>query len=506
MPVALRELLAALHGAVLSGAPDVAVSGITDDSRTVKPGWLFAAHTGEHTDGHRFIPAALASGAVAVLHRDPVPDPDPAVGWVRVPDVPAALSAVSARFHGEPGRSLVCLGVTGTKGKTTTTWFLTQLLAGLGRGVGMISSALLRVGDTVSSNPSHVSTPMAYDLHHTLRRMLDAGNEIAVVECSSHGLSYRTSRLLDVPFDGAVLTNVTHEHLDFHGTMDQYRSDKANLFRVLGSHPGRPVPAFGVVNADDGSAEYFRTATTARVLSYSVSGAAADLRAEAVMEAPEGTAFELREAAGSPIPARLGTPGLFNLSNLLAALAAARALTGEPLGRLAALVAGLSPVKGRMERIAAGQPFEVIVDFAHNPDSFEKLLSTMRRMAPSRLIAVFGSGGERDRAKRPLQGEIAGRYCEVVILADEDPRDESPLRILREIAAGCGDHVEGQDLFLIPDRTVAIRHALRLARKGDTVLLLGKGHETSILYADHSIPWDEAAVARSLLAEMGYRA
>jgi UDP-N-acetylmuramoyl-L-alanyl-D-glutamate--2,6-diaminopimelate ligase len=203
---------------------------------------------------------------------------------------------------------------------------------------------------------------------------------------------------------------------------------------------------------------------------------------------------------------RLATPGAFNLANLLAAVLTAMRLTGVSLRDLAPLVPDLRPVRGRMERIDAGQPFDVIVDFAHNPDSFEKVLSTMRGLARARLIALFGSAGDRDREKRPIQGEIASRYCEVLILADEDPRSESPYAILKQIAAGCVGHVEGQDLYLIPDRAVAVRHAMRLARPGDTVLLLGKGHETSIIYADRTVPWDEATAAREALRDLGYRA
>jgi len=327
-----------------------------------------------------------------------------------------------------------------------------------------------------------------------------------VVEASSHGLSDKTARLRDVSFDAAVLTNVTHEHLDFHGTMDQYRSDKANLFRALGTDPARPTRPFGVVNLDDPSAAYFRGESRAPTFTYSLASPEADLRAEIRQETSVSTDFAMAAAEGEPVSACLNTPGAFNLSNLLAAVLTVTRLTGASLAEVASIIPGLTPVKGRMERIDAGQPFGVIVDFAHNPDSFEKVFSTMRRLAPRRLISVFGSAGERDTAKRPIQGEVAGRFCEIVVLADEDPRGESSTRILKEIASGCVGHVEGQDLFLIPDRATAIRHAFRLAQPEDTVLLLGKGHETSIEYAGRSIPWDEAAFARAALAEMGFRA
>lgn len=508
MPRILSALLRSAGTPVLEvrGNPETVITGLVDDSRHVKPGDLFAALEGLATDGHAYVGAAVAAGATAVLHEKPLETYEPSVVYLRVPDARALLSALSRGFYGEPGRELVVIGVTGTKGKSTTTWFTAQLLEGLGKRCGFVSSASTRIGSRVEPNPLHVSTPMAYEMHRMLREMVEAGHEYAVVEASSHGLSHRTARLKDVSFDAALLTNVSHEHLDFHGTMEQYRSDKANLFRALGADPGRPTPPFGIVNLDDPSAAYFRGETRAPVLGYSLTIPEADLRALSLAETPTHTDFTLFAASGSSgIASRLNTPGPFNLSNLLAAVLTVSRLTGASVGEIAPLIPGLTPVKGRMERIDAGQPFGVIVDFAHNPDSFEKLFSTMRRLAPRRIIAVFGSAGDRDRLKRPIQGEIAGRFCEIVVLADEDPRSENPKRILKEIASGCVGHVEGQDLFLIPDRATAIRHALRLAQREDTVLLLGKAHETSIEYAGRSIPWDEARVAREALAEMGYR-
>lgn len=488
------------------GNPEAAITGLADDSRQVKPGELFAAFPGLAADGHAYVPAAVAAGASAVIHEKPLESYEPSVVYLRVADARALLSALSRGFYGDPARELVVIGVTGTKGKSTTTWFTAQLLKGLGRKCGFVSSATSRIGSTVEPNPLHVSTPMAYQIHRMLRKMVDAGNHYAVVEASSHGLSHRTARLRDVSFDAALLTNVSHEHLDFHGSMEEYRSDKANLFRALGADSRRPTPPFGIVNLDDPSAAYFRGQSRAPVLGYSLDRPEADLRAQSLVEASTHTDFTMFAGSGAAgITSRLNTPGAFNLSNLLAAVLAVSRLTGATLEEIAPLIPRLSPVKGRMERIDVGQPFGVIVDFAHNPDSFEKIFSTMRRLAPRRIITVFGSAGDRDRLKRPIQGEIAGRFCEIVILADEDPRSENPKRILKEIASGCVGHVEGQDLFLIPDRATAIRHALRLAQREDTVLLLGKGHETSIEYAGRSIPWDEARVAREALAEMGYR-
>jgi UDP-N-acetylmuramoyl-L-alanyl-D-glutamate--2,6-diaminopimelate ligase len=328
--------------------------------------------------------------------------------------------------------------------------------------------------------------------------MVDSGRRFAVLEATSHGLSERTSRLRDVQFAVGALTNLSHEHLEFHGSFEEYRSDKANLFRSLSWDPDG---AFGVLNLDDPSAGYFRAQTRAPVFGYSLRDPAADLSAVALSGDLEGSSFELDDRRHR-LPARLHLPGVYNVQNLLAAALAVLRLLDLPLEALAPHLEALTGVPGRMQRISAGQPFQVIVDYAHTPGAFDQLLPLLRRHCSGRLIAVFGSAGERDVAKRALQGALAARLCDEIILTDEDPRGEDRLQILEEIASGARS--AGKEPAIEPDRRQAIRRALSGAAAGDTVALLGKGHEKSILYPDGPLPWDEARVAAALLAELGF--
>jgi UDP-N-acetylmuramoyl-L-alanyl-D-glutamate--2,6-diaminopimelate ligase len=345
------------------------------------------------------------------------------------------------------------------------------------------------------------------------------GAEYAVVESSSHGLSSRTNRLGDVAFDAGVMTNVRHEHLEFHGTWEQYRSDKANLFRALdrdvhtkplksSGAPEREVPSFGVINGDDASAGYFAGATRRRVYTYSVRGAPADLSVRSIDGGAGGNRYTVHDGeTGSTWAVRDNLPGAFNAGNVLAALLTVSGFLSLPAGDLASLVPRLKPVRGRMTAIKKGQPFEVLVDYAHTPSSFESIFPPLREWMDregGRILSLFGSAGERDTAKRPEQGRIASQWSDILFLCDEDPRGEDPAAILEEIAAGCPERRSGEDLFLIPDRPAAIRRAFSLARKGDLVLLLGKGHENSIIYAGHIRTYDEIGEAEKALAELGY--
>jgi UDP-N-acetylmuramoyl-L-alanyl-D-glutamate--2,6-diaminopimelate ligase len=457
---------------------------------------------GVHTDGHRFVPDAVARGASAVLHSRPVDGPSAGTVYVRVADPRRCLSPIAAVFHGRPSRRLKVIGVTGTDGKSSTTWFIHQLLGFAGKKSGFLSTVSFQPGDEIVKNPFRQSTPEAPEVHGMLAEMAAGGREYAVVEATSHGLSDRTNRLGDVLFDAGVLTNVTHEHLEFHGTFEQYRSDKANLFRRLGRPKDVDCPRFGVVNADEPAAPYFREAATVPVVAYS-GKRPADLYAADVRHDLSGTSFRLCTAAGSR-EARVSFPGPFWVDNALAALlAVSRMLGSDPLD-LAPSVARLTGVTGRMDYVALGQPFDVVVDYAHTPGAFERLFPWVRAISRGRIIAVFGSAGERDPGKRPMQGRVAARSCDVVVLTDEDPRGEDRTAILEQIAAGCGGKTRGTDLFLEPDRPSAIRLAFGLARPGDAVLLLGKGHEGSIIGPAGKFPWNERAEAERALRAMGF--
>jgi UDP-N-acetylmuramoyl-L-alanyl-D-glutamate--2,6-diaminopimelate ligase len=492
----LAPLLPALGEQLrLRGSPQTSVRGLTYDSRRVEAGDLFIALAGLHSDGHRFIEQALRRGAAAVLHQDELGSYEEGVTYLQVPDTRRGMSALAAAFYGHPSRELSVIGVTGTDGKSTTVWLIHQLLKALGKASGFVSTVQMQTGDRVMENPLRQSTPEAPDIQRLLRRMADAGNEYAVVEATSHGLAAETGRLCEVEFAAGVCTNISHEHLEFHGSFEKYRSDKANLFRALHEH------GFGVANLNDPGYPYLADQSAAPVLSYGLENPQADLWAGAVQSDLSCSLFTLHHA-GEELSTRLNLPGSYNLENLLAAALTVLRLDTLRLSDLAAAIPELQGVPGRMESIESGQPFRVIVDYAHTPQAFARLLPLVRTHTRGRLIAVFGSAGERDLAKRPLQGELAARHCDIVILSDEDPRGEEPAAILEQIAAGCRREV---DLFQIPDRREALAWAFSLAEEGDTVLLLGKGHERSIIYADGPIPWLESQAAREILAEMGWK-
>jgi UDP-N-acetylmuramoyl-L-alanyl-D-glutamate--2,6-diaminopimelate ligase len=502
--ITLRKLFAGVPIEEVRGDMDLVVRGIAYDSREVEPGYLFVAMDGVHTDGHRFIPDAVRRGAVAVLHARALSDAPIDVTRIRVANPRTTLSPIAAAFYGHPSREIRVIGVTGTDGKSSTVWFITQLLGFLGKKAGFLSTVSFQAGGEVVKNPFRQSTPEATEIHGMLREMVEVGREFAVVETTSHGLSSRMNRLGDVTFDAAVLTNVTHEHLEFHGSFEQYRSDKANLFRSLSREAEKSVacPRFGVVNADDPSAAYFTEAARVPVFSYGVASTA-DLTACAVKTDITGASFLLAHK-GREVPSRVSIPGPFWVANALAAcLTVARILDMDPLA-IAELLPRLKSVLGRMDYVDEGQPFALVVDYAHTPGAFEKLFPWVRAHTAGRIIVVFGSGGERDVEKRPLQGRVAAELCDIVVLSDEDPRGEDRMQLLEQIAAGCIGKRRGEDLFLIPDRPEAIRLAVSRARPGDTVLLLGKGHEGSIIGPTGPAAWDERAEARAALRSLGF--
>ncbi len=507
----LRELIRDLEVLELRAPIDPPVLGMAYDSREVRPGWLFAALEGQHTDGHRFADQAAENGAVAVLHGRPLPAVRPGVAYVRVANPRRALSALADAFHGHPSRRLEVVGVTGTDGKSTTVFLIHQLLSALGQRAGFLSTVSFQAGGGLRPNSLRQSTPEAPEVHALLAEMADAGMRYAVLEATSHGLSERTGRLADVRFQAAVCTNITHEHLEFHGTFEQYRSDKANLFRALDRGQEGPGAArrFGVANAGDPSHAYLAAQTRRPVHLYGlqpghVAGgcAEAELTAHDFAGDLEGSRFRLGWPGGQA-EVGLTLPGQHNVENLLAACLAVHRLLAVPFADLVPLLPGLRGVPGRLQPVRAGQPFRVIVDYAHTPEAFARVLPFARAQTPGRLIAVFGSAGERDTAKRPLQGEIASRHCDLLVLADEDPRGEDPQSILRQIAAGCRLG-PGQELLLEPDRRKAIHEAIRRAGPGDAVLLLGKGHEGSIIYSGGPLPWNEEEVALEALRALGY--
>lgn len=509
-----------LHGARDGGraigaaalAP-VLVTGVTDDSRAVMRGGLFVAIPGLHVDGHEFVARAEAGGAAAAIVERGIPDV--ALPQLVVDRAAAALGEAAAWWFGDPSRELGVVGITGTDGKTTTSFLAAAALAAAGLRPGMMGTVATQIGDLRAANPEHMTTPGAPVLQRVLRAMVAAANDVAVVETTSHALA--AERVLGVAYDVAILTNLTHEHLEFHGSWEAYRDAKLSLFERLAvgrSNPakdvaGRRWPKVGIVNADDLNAGAFAGVAQesgARVITYGTD-AAAEVRATTVEEGSGGLRLDLRTPSGEG-RLELRLVGRFNVHNALAVVALGEAL-GLDAARVREGLAGVDGVPGRMERLDLGQPFGVVIDYAHSPASLEKVLGLLAPLAAARggeLVVVFGSAGERDVEKRPMMGRIAGRLARIVVVTDEDSRGEDPDVILDAIARGAEETGKrrDRDLLLIRDRPTAILAAFERARPGDIVLLAGKGHEQSIIGSDGPRPYDERATAVDVLGRLGY--
>jgi UDP-N-acetylmuramoyl-L-alanyl-D-glutamate--2,6-diaminopimelate ligase len=496
----LSELLSVLPEAHPGGVPDLDITGIEHDSRRVGPGGLFVCIKGFAQDGHAFIPQAALRGAAAIVidassAAPPVPS---GLTVLRVQNSRAALAHLSARFYGEPSRALRMVGVTGTNGKTTTAYLVEGILRGAGLLTGLLGTIEYRCG--AQTFPGERTTPEASDLFRLLREMRELGAWGAAMEVSSHSLVLH--RVDACEFDVGIFTNLTQDHLDFHGTMGAYAEAKGRLFASLGRDRTKPGEAAAILNGDDPWAEGMAAQTQARVVRFGLE-ARAEIRPRrlhlglegirATVDSPWG-AFEIR----SPLVGR------HNVSNILGAAGACLHLGVSP-DAVSEGIARLLAVPGRFEKVEAGQPFGVVVDYAHTPDALEHVLTVAREFTPGRVIAVFGCGGDRDRGKRPLMGAVAARLAHQVIVTSDNPRSEDPERIIEEIVVGIkkvsttsGVHAN------IPDRREAIGAALACARGGDLVVIAGKGHETYQVLRSCTIPFDDRVVANEALAALGY--
>jgi UDP-N-acetylmuramoyl-L-alanyl-D-glutamate--2,6-diaminopimelate ligase len=472
------------------GVPVGDVCGLASDSRAVEPGSVFFALPGAHVDGHDHARQAVDAGAIAVVVERELPDV--AVPQLIVDGTRRALADAAAAWYGDPSTRLTVIGVTGTDGKSTVAALVADILRAAGRRPGEIGTVFTTIGDARRPNDDRTTTPGALELQAALAEMVAAGNDSVVMEATSHGLALDRTR--NVRFALAVVTTVTSEHLEFHGTIEAYRAAKA---RLVESAP------IAILNADDPTVDYFRARAAGKVITYAID-AEADLRAMDLVGDATGTRFRLvtpswRGQAAIPLPGR------FNVANALAALAVAEALGIDTPTAVAGLAAS-SGVPGRMERVDGPQPFTVIVDYAHTEDALRKVLDVLRPVTSGRLMVVFGSAGERDATKRAPMGRAAAELADLVVVTDEDPRLEDPRAINEQIADGAraAGARDGERLWVIDDRRAAIAHAIGLARTGDVVLLAGKGHEASMFHGTQKRPWDDRSAARDALAAAGW--
>ena len=493
------------------GEPPASLTAVCYDSRRVEPGALFVAVPGateRSRDGHDFIDQAVQRGAAALVvqadHRQAWERlDDSSIPLVVVPDSRRALALLAASFHGWPARRLRVVGVTGTDGKTTTAHLIAAVLEARTRPCALLSSAELRSGGRATVNATHMTTLEAPEVQALLAEGLENGDQWAVVEASSHGLALH--RVDACEFDVAVFTTLGSDHLDFHGTLEEYKAAKGRLFQMLDEAVDKGVPKTAVLNADDPASDYFRRLTAARVVTYGLK-APADFTARHVHADGLAMSFELAGAFGA-LPLTMRLAGRHNVYNCLAAAAVGLSL-GLSAEEVKVGLEGTTGVPGRMEVIDAGQPFSVVVDIASTPEALANVLGVLREACEGRLWAVFGCAGERDPGRRDGMGRAAGRLADFVVVTNEDPRSEDPDAIIEAIAAGLREagRREGTDFVRIPDRRQAIAYVFERAREGDIVLLAGKGSEQTMVFGDEHIPWDERVVARELLEQTTQRA
>jgi UDP-N-acetylmuramoyl-L-alanyl-D-glutamate--2,6-diaminopimelate ligase len=488
----LYDLASLLLTAQLEGDGETVITGLQTDSRRVERGDLFICLPGYTQDGHTFAPQAAAAGAsgLVVERRLDLPLPQ-----IIVKDARLAMAILADRFFGHPSRTMKLIGVTGTNGKTTTTYLIERIMTDEGHSSGVIGTIEMRyAGKTV---PMSGTTPEALELQRYLAEMAEAGVKYCAMEVSSHGLEQ--GRAKGCRFRTAIFTNLTQDHLDYHKTMESYASAKGLLFARLGNDYASDLEerSYAVLNADDAASAAYSKLTSAEIITYGVDSEA-DVKASDIRITPRGTSFHVKTFHGEAV-IMLQMVGKFNVYNALAALAAGL-IEGIPLERIKDSLERLPGVPGRVESVHAGQEFAVIVDYSHTPDGLENVLKTVKEMTSGRLICVFGCGGDRDRTKRPIMGKIAANYADYVVVTSDNPRTEDPERILADIEAGLRENeVSSHRFILLEDRRRAIQKAVEMASTDDVVLIAGKGHETYQIIGKQTLDFDDRLVAEEAI-------
>ena len=491
IPLNLKDLIHNTEVLAFGGNLDIEVVDLAYDTREIKPGSLFVAIPGLKTDGHKFIPAAFQKKAVATIIENSSFRSEQ-YPWVQVPNSRKAMADISSVFYGYPSELLNVVGVTGTNGKTTTTNLITAILNGAGHVAGLVGTIHNRIGKDVL--PVSHTTPEAPDLQKLFKLFLSKGANYGVIEVSSHALELQ--RVRNTEFDIAVFTNLTQEHLDFHRNMENYLWAKGKLFSSLGYHARKKRRKFAILNADDPYTQDLAEVTRVPIITYGIENDA-DVKAEKVQVTPGGVKYYLRYT-NQLLPVKLKLTGLFNVYNSLAAIAVGL-VEGIPVEKIIAILQEIPGIPGRFESVNGGQQYTVIVDYSHTPDSLENCLKTAKEFVQGRIITVFGCGGDRDRTKRPLMGEVAGRLSDLCIVTSDNPRSEEPAAIIAEIIPGVEKGAKGKSFLQIADRREAIFKAVEVAQPEDIVIIAGKGHEDYQLIGSQVLHFDDREVAQEAL-------
>lgn len=488
----LADVLQGIEYNITKGNLDTEITGVYYDSRKVRPGSLFICVRGFKTDGHNYIESAIANGAVAILAEEDKKVPDDVV-YIVTKNTRQAMAKVASNFYDKPSKFMRVIGVTGTNGKTTTTHLIQNILHRAGFKTGILGTLYARIDD-YEKEMGH-TTPEALEIEEFMNLCRERGARYVVMEVSSHALDL--DRVKEIDYKVAIFTNLTQDHLDYHQNMENYKNAKIKLFTMIPENEGN----FVVINNDDRYAEDFIKGSRAEVITYGIENGA-DVRGYNLDISAEGTSFMVRYK-DTDFKVQMQLIGLFSVYNALAAIAFALREGIEPEVIKEALAATLS-VAGRFEQVKCGQDFTVVVDYAHTPDGLENVLKTAKSLTQNRLITVFGCGGDRDKTKRPLMGEIAARYSDFCVVTSDNPRSEDPKAIIDDIIPGLLK-VEGSRYAVVVDRREAIRHAIYMAKPGDMVVIAGKGHETYQLIGDKILEFDDRKVAAEFLKEITAR-